>query len=172
MIQLTPQVVLATSGMQADADALRKTLDYRIKMYQHNHNCYPSVFALNRLLSNTLYYKRFFPYYTFNLLAGVDPATGEGVVFNYDAIGSDERVDGSVAGTGGVLMRAFMDNQVDFKNQTGVPKRPLAAEEAISLVKDAFASATERDMFTGDSVDILLIRSAGISQENMPLRRD
>lgn len=158
--------------MQADADALRKTLDYRIKMYQHDHNCYPSIHALNRLLSNTLYYKRFFPYYTFNLLGGVDPETGRGVVYNYDAIGSDERVDGSVAGTGGVLMRAFMDNQVDFKNQQGNPKRPLSVDEAVALVKDAFASATERDMFTGDSVDIVVIKSTGITKENMPLRRD
>jgi 20S proteasome alpha/beta subunit len=41
-------------------------------MYQHSHNRPMSVSAAAQLLSNTLYYKRFFPYYTFNLCAGLD----------------------------------------------------------------------------------------------------
>eukprot|EP00967_Tisochrysis_lutea_P017147 scaffold19404_cov24-Tisochrysis_lutea.AAC.1 len=45
-------------------------------MYQYNHNKPMSLPAAAQLLSNTLYYKRFFPYYTFNLVAGLDPEGG------------------------------------------------------------------------------------------------
>lgn len=58
--------------MQADTKALHKVLQMRNVMYQHNHNRPMSVSAVAQLLSNTLYYKRFFPYYTFNLVAGLD----------------------------------------------------------------------------------------------------
>eukprot|EP00002_Diphylleia_rotans_P029339 TRINITY_DN596_c0_g4_i3.p1 TRINITY_DN596_c0_g4~~TRINITY_DN596_c0_g4_i3.p1 ORF type:complete len:194 (-),score=35.83 TRINITY_DN596_c0_g4_i3:757-1338(-) len=140
LFQLTDKVVLATSGMLADAITLRKVLQHRIEMYKHQHGKAPNVYALNRLLSNLLYYKRFFPYYTFNLLAGVDEE-GKGVVFNYDAIGSDELVSGSVSGTGSTLMRSFLDNQVDQKNMFGALPRDLSFEEAKELVKDSFNSA-------------------------------
>lgn len=43
-----------------------------VQQYQHKHNKEISCPAMAQLLSNTLYYKRFFPYYTFNLLGGLD----------------------------------------------------------------------------------------------------
>ena len=68
-------------------------------MFQHNHRKPISCPAMAQLLSNTLYYKRFFPYYTFNLCAGLD-AQGKGAVYSYDAIGSYERCGFSCQGSG------------------------------------------------------------------------
>ena len=41
--------------------------------YQFAHDRPLNVGATAQLLSNTLYYKRFFPYYTANLCVGLDP---------------------------------------------------------------------------------------------------
>lgn len=68
----SPKVVIASAGMQADRDALHKTLHSRHVMYAFNHRKPMSCPAMAQLLSNTLYYKRFFPYYTFNICAGLD----------------------------------------------------------------------------------------------------
>ena len=64
--------LMASAGFKADAKTLQKTLLTRQVMYQHNHNKVMSCPAMAQLLSNTLYYKRFFPYYTFNICAGLD----------------------------------------------------------------------------------------------------
>ena len=61
---------IASSGFQGDVKTLQKNLAARHVMYQHTHKTQMSCESFAQLLSNTLYFKRFFPYYTFNLLAG------------------------------------------------------------------------------------------------------
>lgn len=64
--------MIASAGCQVDMAALQKLLQARNVMFQHNHGKPMSCKGTAQLLSNTLYYKRFFPYYTFNLCAGLD----------------------------------------------------------------------------------------------------
>jgi 20S proteasome subunit beta 6 len=129
-----------------------------------------STTAIAQLLGNTLYYKRFFPYYCFNVLAGLDN-DGKGAVFGYDAIGSFERIPYGVTGSGSALITSILDNQVAFKTQLK-HKKDLSADECIDLVKDVMTAAGERDIYTGDSVDILLITKDGIKEEKFQLKKD
>ncbi|KAF2916939.1 hypothetical protein DAI22_09g156600 [Oryza sativa Japonica Group] len=70
--ELADKCALASSGFQGDIKALHKNLAARELLYQHQHNKRMSCPAMAQLLSNTLYYKRFFPYYAFNVLGGLD----------------------------------------------------------------------------------------------------
>jgi 20S proteasome subunit beta 6 len=58
--------------MQADFNTLHKILQSRMQQYEYQHKKPMSTASIAQMLSNTLYYKRFFPYYTWNVLAGLD----------------------------------------------------------------------------------------------------
>ena len=167
----TDHCVILTSGMLADQITLHKVLLTKIKMYESDMHKTPSIEAIAQMLSTTLYYKRFFPYYTFNLLAGVD-SNGVGAVYGYDAIGSFERLSQGAQGTGRSLVQSILDNQVSRNNQLIRPTEDMREEELITLCKDAISSACERDIYTGDSATICVISSEGVRFEKMELRKD
>lgn len=170
-IQLTPKVVLGAAGFHGDSLTLKKVIQNRIKMYEHEHGKKPSISAIAAMLSTILYYKRFFPYYVYNLLAGVDDE-GKGCVYSYDPVGCYEREAYRAEGSAAELLQPLLDNQIGFKNMENVPKLPLTKQKALQLVKDAFISAAERDITTGDRVLIHVIDSTGVKEESFPLRRD
>lgn len=174
-LQLSSHCVIATSGFDADAKALQKHLKADHIVYKQNHGKEMGCVAAAQLLSQTLYHKRFFPYYTFNLLAGLDKE-GKGAVFTYDAVGSYERTNYSCQGTGRALIESVLDNQLKLPSPLLVPKQESAyggsEEDAIDLMKDAFASAAERDIYTGDAVQIVVINKDGTRTETMELKRD
>jgi len=171
MCTLTNKTILVTSGMQSDMSTLHKILKTRMVRYVYDHRKSMSTPAIAQMLSNTLYYKRFFPYYTFNVLGGIDEE-GKGAVYSYDAVGSYERCRYSSSGTGQTLIQPFLDNQVAKKNQEGVQIEDLSVEEVLSLVKDTITSAGERDIYTGDHVDIGIITQEGIVYETFNLKYD
>ncbi|KAF7844769.1 proteasome subunit beta type-1 [Senna tora] len=174
-LQMHDKCVMASSGFQADVKALQKNLSARHLIYQHQHNKQMSCPAMAQLLSNTLYYKRFFPYYSFNVLGGLDNE-GKGCVFTYDAVGSYERVGYSSQGSGSTLIMPFLDNQLKSPSPLLLPAQdavtPLSESEAVDLVKTVFASATERDIYTGDKLEIVILNASGIRREYLELRKD
>ena len=66
------KVVIAAAGFEADAATLKKVIQQRNVRYQHAHKKPLSVSAAAQLVGNTLYYRRFFPYYSFTLVCGID----------------------------------------------------------------------------------------------------
>lgn len=114
-------------------------LGLRIDTYRHDHDSDMSTTGIAQMLGNTLYYKRFFPYYAFNVVAGLD-SEGKGAVFTYDAVGSFERVSYAAQGAGQKLIIPLLDNLVGRKNRMD-PAAPPTVTEAVELCKEAFITA-------------------------------
>lgn len=51
-------------------------------------------------------------------------------------------------------------------------KEPLTLEKAISLMKDLYISAAERDIYTGDSVVLNIMTKDGLKTQSHELRKD
>ena len=173
--QMSPKTLMASAGFMADAQTLKKTLKARCKQYEFQNKKPIGCVSFAQMLSNTLYYRRFFPYYAFNIVAGLD-AEGKGAVFTYDAVGSYERTNYSCQGSGQALIMPVLDNQLKTVSPLVLPAvssaTQLSEAAAIELIKDCFATAAERDIYTGDRVELWIMNADGVRKEEMPLRLD
>lgn len=171
--QLNSWTVLGCSGCWCDVLTLRRILDARITLYKHEHNQEMSTGAIAQMLSTMLYYKRFFPYYVSNVVAGLDEE-GNGVVYSYDPVGHCEKSTFHAGGSSGALIQPLLDSQIGNQNITedAKPKEALSLERALQVVKDTFISAAERDIYTGDGVLLKIVTAEGVKEEVFPLRFD
>eukprot|EP01002_Notosolenus_urceolatus_P009832 NODE_3590_length_907_cov_12.179487_g2988_i0.p1 GENE.NODE_3590_length_907_cov_12.179487_g2988_i0~~NODE_3590_length_907_cov_12.179487_g2988_i0.p1 ORF type:complete len:211 (-),score=25.96 NODE_3590_length_907_cov_12.179487_g2988_i0:202-834(-) len=99
LFQPTPPTVLASGGMAADRLALQKDLAHELQWYAfNNQGKVPEITSLQKLISVTLYGRRFAPYYSFNMLAGLNKEN-EGVCYHFDIFGNTEERKYAVCGT-------------------------------------------------------------------------
>jgi 20S proteasome subunit beta 6 len=163
--------VLGCSGCWCDVTTLTRLVQARIKFYKHEHMKDMSTGAVAQMLSTMLYYKRMFPYYVSNILAGLDE-DGQGVVYSYDPVGHCEKSTFQAGGSSGALLQPFLDSQIGQLNMKVKPTEKLTEAKAIQVIKDVFISAAERDIMTGDGVHLQIITKDGVREETMELRRD
>jgi len=172
VIKLDENIVLGAIGFQGDFRQMARVLHARMKVYQFTYNAPMTVHAAAEMLSRTLYYKRFFPYYLRNLLGGIDSA-GKGVLYGYDPVGMIQREECGVAGAGTEILQAFLDNQVKWTNKPASTKPPMTVERAQQLLRDGFRAVAERETSTGDAVYLVTVCAGKpVAEQTVPLRGD
>merc|ERR1712212_1269616 len=70
--KLTNTTVIGCCGFHGDCLTLTKIIDARLKMYKHSNNKTMTSGAIAAMLSTILYGRRFFPYYVYNIIGGLD----------------------------------------------------------------------------------------------------
>ena len=165
LCKLTDKIILASSGMYADIIALQKNLKARIEMYRSTHKRDPSLNAVAQMLSVTLYGRRFFPFYAFNILAGMKD-DGTFTCYGYDAVGSYDESPYGAQGSGNELITPVLDNILN-RNPA------LPEKDAVRLVLDTMNGCANRDIFTGDKCEVMIMRADGtLDVKEFDLRKD
>lgn len=178
--------------MRADYNTLHKRMKYWVDMYYYNNRKVISLEACARMLSNMLYQKRFFPIYAFCILGGID-STGSPALYTYDAIGSYQKTRIASVGSGGTLAEPILDSVIlrhhrqhlDATTTTTSSSSDASAsnnntdddwnpspEKGVEYSHQVFTAVSERDIYTGDAVEIYLITTKGITRYIRPLKQD
>ncbi|KAF8477968.1 nucleophile aminohydrolase [Russula ochroleuca] len=164
VFRLTDRAVLAVNGFAADGNMFVKKVKQRLEWYRHNHAKDMPLRSIARLIQTMLYAQRFFPYYVYNILGGIEE-DGTGAVYSFDPVGSYEREACRAAGAAQSLLQPFLDNQIYFKNQTAARgySHPahLPLPDVLSIVIDSFTSATERHIEVGDGLEMYIVMAKG-----------
>lgn len=168
--KLTAKCIITSAGMAADVEKLHKDLEIRVRQYKLQNKREPSTESVAQFLSNTLYGRRFMPYYAFNLLCGIKK-DGTGTVYGYDAVGSYGEEGYGVQGSGSQLGAPILDNQFTGHNHM-IKKLPGSQQEVENTAKDILNSIAERDIYTGDGIELVTVDSNGVRFAHHKLRRD
>lgn len=149
--QITPKVAVACAGLVADMQLLTLQVSAYARIRRMELKRDIPTNSIAKMISGTMYERRFFPYLTQVIVGGV---VDKPMIYTLDPLGSVLPDEYAAVGTGAEMALGVLDPQ--FKKGT--------AEEAVDLATKAIRSATMRDSFTGDGMDVMVIDGEGIRE--------
>jgi 20S proteasome subunit beta 6 len=170
VIKISKKIILATSGMLADIRTFQRQIKNNMSQFKNSNKGIISINNCAYYLSSALYSRRFFPYYTFNILSGLDD-TDKGSVYNFDAVGSFEKMKFSCTGSGQLLLQPLLDGHFN-ENQEIFLLNIKSITNMISVIKQFFIKISKRNIYIGDGLQFFIVNKKGIIYENYILKFD
>ena len=143
--QITPKVGAACAGLVADMQILSLQISAlaKIRKMEIKREIPPNSIA--KMMSNMMYERRFFPLLTQVIVGGI---VEKPAIYTLDPLGSVLPDEYAAVGTGAEMALGVLDPQY---------KANMAEQEAKELAVKSIRSASLRDSFSGDGIDILVI---------------
>ncbi len=147
--QITPKVGAACAGLVADMQILSLQIAAlaKIRNMELKREIPPNSVA--KMMSNMMYERRYFPLLTQVIVGGV---VGKPAIYTLDPLGSVLPDEYAAVGTGAEMALGVLDPQF---------KKNMTEQEAKDLAIKAIRSASLRDSFSGDGIDMLVINKKG-----------
>ena len=156
VFKIVDHVGAACAGLIADMQILTRQVSAYAKLFELSNGRRISVKAVAKTMSNLLFPRRFFPYFTQTIVGGVDDE-GPGL-YILDPIGSIISDKYAVIGSGANIAVGVLEDSY---------KENLSLEEGKTMALRAMRSAIARDIASGNGIDILMISYDGIKEENL-----
>ena len=150
--QITPKVGAACAGLVADMQILSLQISAlaKIRKMELKRDVPPNSVA--KMMSNMMYERRFFPLLTQVIVGGV---VDKPIIYTLDPLGSVLPDEYAAVGTGAEMALGVLDPQF---------KENMSEQEAVDLAVKAVRSATMRDSFSGDGIDVMVINKDGAKE--------
>ena len=155
ILEVTDRIAMTTAGGVGDNQMLNRYLKSEMKMYEIRKQKKPNVKATATILSHILFSKRmsFTPFLVQIILAGVDENGPH--LYSLDLSGGISEDLYTATGSGSVVAYGLLENSY---------KKGMEMESAVKLAVNAVNVAIQRDIGTGDGIDVMVITKDGIKR--------
>jgi len=157
-------VFLSLTGLATDVISLSELFRFRVNMYRlrEEREIEPEVLA--NLVSSSLYEKRFGPYFTSPIVAGINVRTHAPFICSFDSIGCiDFAKDFVVTGTSSDQLYGMCES---------LWEPGLGPEELFETVSQALLNAQDRDSLSGYGGVVYVVTKDRVVKRTLKGRHD
>jgi len=164
IFEMGPQLLVGLPGLATDTVTVHQRLRFRLNLYElrENRRVHPKTFA--SMVSNLLYERRFGPYFTEPVIAGLDPKTGEPYIANMDLIGClNEPQDFVVSGT---------CSEQAYGMCEALWQPDLEPDDLFETISQALVNAVDRDAISGWGAVVYIVEKDKVTMKTLKTRMD
>ncbi|XP_049985735.1 proteasome subunit beta type-3-like [Alexandromys fortis] len=158
------RLYIGLSGLATEFQTVAQRLKFRLNLYELKEGRQIKPYTLMSMVANLLYEKRFGPYYTEPVIAGLDPKTFKPFICSLDLIGCPMVTDD------------FVVSGTCSKQMYGMCKSlwepNMDPEHLFETISQAMLDAVDRDAVLGMGVIVHIIEKDKISTRTLKARMD
>ncbi|NXC41247.1 PSB3 protein, partial [Penelope pileata] len=158
------RLYIGLAGLATDVQTVAQRLKFRLNLYElkEGRQIKPQTFM--SMVSNLLYERRFGPYYTEPVIAGLDPVTHEPFICSLDLIGCPMITDDFVvSGTCSEQMYGMCES---------LWEPDMEPDHLFETISQAMLNAVDRDALSGMGVVVHVIEKDKITTRTLKARMD
>ena len=154
VFKIADKIGAACAGIVADMQILTREVGAYLNLYSYEREQSVMVHTAAKLMGSMLFERRYFPYLAQTIVGGVDE--GGAKLFVLDPLGSVIEDKYTAVGSGSEIAMGLLETEF---------KEGMSIEDGKGLARKAVKAASARDIGSGEGLDMLIITSNGIREE-------